>query len=126
DILSEKIEQLTEWSLKKPVIRLNNERFKHYVKTPPRNYSMIIMLTALSPQRQCAICKQAHDEFQIVAQSWRYSSAFSNKIFFAMVDFDEGSEVFQYVLGHSGMILLNEAPKITGPNGKRKGLVNVQ
>ena len=41
--------------------------------------------------------RQAHDEFQIVAQSYRYSSAFSNKVFFAMVDFDEGSEVFQYV-----------------------------
>ena len=97
DVLTEKISQLTDWSLKKPVIRLNSERFKHFVKTLPRNYSMIVMLTALSPQRQCVVCKQAHDEFQIVAQSYRYSSAFSNKVFFGMVDFDEGSDVFQYV-----------------------------
>lgn len=41
--------------------------------------------------------RQAHDEFQIVAQSYRYSSAFTNKVFFAMVDFDDGSDVFQYV-----------------------------
>ena len=41
--------------------------------------------------------RQAHDEYQIVAQSYRYSSAFSNRVFFGMVDFDEGSDVFQYV-----------------------------
>ncbi|CAF0887568.1 unnamed protein product [Didymodactylos carnosus] len=117
DILSEKIEQLTEWSMKKPVIRLNSERFKHYVKTPPRNYSVIVMLTALSPQRQCAICKQAHDEFQVVAQSWRYSSAFSNKIFFAMVDFDEGSDVFQYLKLNSAPVFIHFPPKMKPKKG---------
>lgn len=114
DVLAEKILQLTDWSLKKPVIRMNSDRFKQFVKTAPRNYSMIVMFTALAAQRQCGICKQvsfarrisrfyaflrrpAHDEYQIVAQSYRYSSAFSDKLFFAMVDFDEGSEVFQSV-----------------------------
>jgi oligosaccharyltransferase complex subunit gamma len=103
DVLSDKVHQLTEWSLKKPVIRLNTERFNHYVKTSPRNYSMIVMLTAMSPQRQCGICKQAHDEFQVVAQSYRYSNAFSNKVFFGMVDFDDGAEIFQ-------SLKLNTAP----------------
>lgn len=41
--------------------------------------------------------RQADEEYQILANSWRYSSAFTNKIFFAMVDFDEGSDVFQMV-----------------------------
>jgi len=95
DLLSEKIEQLTEWSLKKPVIRLNFEKFKHYVKSAPRNYTIVVMLTALNPNRECQICKPANDEYQIVAQSWRYSAQFSNKLFFAMVDFDEASDVFK-------------------------------
>ena len=43
------------------------------------------------------ISRQAHDEFQIVAQSYRYSSAFTNRLFFGMVDFDDGQDVFQYV-----------------------------
>lgn len=42
------------------------------------------------------VCRQANDEFTIVANSWRYSQ--TNKLFFAMVDFDEGSDVFQQVL----------------------------
>ncbi len=55
--MSEKIEQLTEWSLKKPVIKLNFDKFKHFVKSAPRNYSIVVMLTALNPQRDCQICR---------------------------------------------------------------------
>lgn len=117
DILTEKIQQLTDWSLKKPVVRLNSERFKHFVKTAPRNYSMIIMLTALAPQRQCAVCKQAHDEYQIVAQSYRYSSAFSNRVFFGMVDFDEGSDVFQYLKLNSAPVFIHFPPKMKPKKG---------
>ncbi|KAF0037614.1 hypothetical protein F2P81_010488 [Scophthalmus maximus] len=38
---------------------------------------------------------QANEEYQVLANSWRYSSAFSNKLFFTVVDYDEGADVFQ-------------------------------
>jgi hypothetical protein len=41
--------------------------------------------------------RHANDEFQIVANSFRYSQIYSNKLFFAVVDFDEGPDVFQMV-----------------------------
>lgn len=44
------------------------------------------------------LCRQADEEYQILANSWRYSSAFTNRVFFASVDFDEGSDVFQMVI----------------------------
>lgn len=91
--LGERVQQLTGMSAKRAVIRLNAERFKTLVKAAPRNYSVIVQFTALSPMRSCAICRQANEEFTIVANSWRYSSSFTNKLFFAMVDFDEGQEV---------------------------------
>ena len=59
----------------------------------------MVMFTALSATRQCAICKQAHEEYQVVANSYRYSQHYSNKLFFAMVDFDEGPDVFQVITG---------------------------
>jgi len=93
--LGEKVEQLMDMSSKRPVIKLNGNKFRDYVKASPRNYSIVVMFTALSPSRQCAICKQASDEYQLVANSYRYSQFFSNKLFFAMVDFDEGTDVFQ-------------------------------
>jgi len=101
--LEGKVEQLMDLSAKKSVIRLNGNKFKDFVKNTPRNYSMIVMFTALSSSRQCAICKQAHDEFHLVANSYRYSQFYSNKMFFSMVDFDEGPDVFQ-------MMKLNSAP----------------
>merc|ERR1712076_169432 len=88
-------EQLMDLSAKRPVIKLNGNKFRDYVKAAPRNYSIVVMFTALQASRQCAICKQASDEYQLVANSYRYSQFFSNKLFFAMVDFDEGTDVFQ-------------------------------
>ncbi|BFZ24307.1 hypothetical protein BsWGS_27346 [Bradybaena similaris] len=93
--LDSKVHQLMEWNSKKSVIRLSGDKFRQYVKTTPKNYSVVVMLTALQPQRGCSVCKQANDEFQIVANSWRYSQQYSNRLFFAMVDYDEGSDIFQ-------------------------------
>ena len=42
--------------------------------------------------------REAHDEFQIVANSWRYSNDYSSNLFFVMVDIDEGGvDAFQQV-----------------------------
>ena len=67
--LNEKVQSLVESSAKRPVLRLNGNKFREYVRNAPRNYSMIVMFTALSAQRQCAICKQASDEYHMVANS---------------------------------------------------------
>lgn len=88
---------------KKPVLKFNAQKFKDFVKQGPRNYSMIIMFTAMAPSRQCVICRHAADEYTIAANSYRYSQAYSNKLFFAMIDFDEGHDVFQ-------LLRLNTAP----------------
>ncbi|KAL7287809.1 hypothetical protein TKK_0018184 [Trichogramma kaykai] len=101
--LSERVSQLTEMSMKRPLLKFNTAKFKEFVKATPRNYSVIVMFTAMAPQRQCQICRHANEEFTIVANSYRYANLHSNKLFFALVDFDEGSEVFQ-------MMRLNTAP----------------
>ena len=41
--------------------------------------------------------REANNEFTILANSWRYSQQYSNKVFFAVVDFDEGPDVFSAV-----------------------------
>merc|ERR1719219_745819 len=101
--LADKVGQLVDLSTKRSVLRFNGNKFRDYVRNSPRNYSIVVMFTALSAQRQCAICKQASEEYQVVANSYRYSQHYSNKLFFAMVDFDEGPDVFQ-------IMKLNSAP----------------
>ncbi len=95
DSLTDKVQQLTDMTAKRSLVRLNGNKFRDFVRQSPRNYSMVVMFTALSAQRQCAICREASEEFQLVANSFRYSQQFTNKLFFAMVDFDEGPDVFQ-------------------------------
>ncbi|XP_063695506.1 tumor suppressor candidate 3 [Culicoides brevitarsis] len=114
--LSEKVQAMLDMNAKRSILRFNGQKFKDYVKTAPRNYSVIVMFTALQPARQCQICRHAHDEYQIVANSYRYSMAYSNKLFFVMVDFDEGSDVFQALRLNTAPVFMHFPAK-----GKPKG-----
>nr|XP_014346294.1 PREDICTED: tumor suppressor candidate 3 isoform X5 [Latimeria chalumnae] len=111
NLLAEKVEQLMEWSSRRSVIRMNGDKFRRFVKAPPRNYSVIVMFTALQPQRQCSVCRQANEEYQVLANSWRYSSTFSNKLFFTVVDYDEGADVFQQLNMNSAPTFMHFPPK---------------
>jgi len=117
--LGERVQQLIDLSLKKSTIRLNGEKFRSLIgsKSMPRNYSFVVMMTALSPQRQCSICRQASDEYTIVANSWRYSPQFSSKLFFGVIDYDEGSDVFQQLQLNSAPVFLyfSEKGKVKTP-----------
>lgn len=98
--LEDKVQQLTDLTTKKSIVSLNLSKFKEYVKSPPRDYSFIIMFTAMAPSRRCTICQHVYDEYLIVANSFRFSPAYNNKLFFGIVDFDEGSDIFQMVSVH--------------------------
>ncbi len=111
--LAEKISYLKEISAKKGLVRLNNYKFKDYVKWPSRNYSFVIMFTALEPHRQCTICKAVYDEFLIAAKSFQLTYGVSDRLFFGIVDFDDGSEIFQ-------SLQINTAPLIVYLPAKRK------
>ncbi|KAL8581002.1 hypothetical protein ACOMHN_048036 [Nucella lapillus] len=94
-LLDDKVKKLSEWSTKESVIRLTPDKFQDYIKAAPRNYSVVVMLTALRKERGCMICGQADEQFNLVANSWKYSKHFSNKLFFAMLDYDDNPNVFQ-------------------------------
>ena len=40
--------------------------------------------------------RAAHEEYQVVADSWRITGG-NDKVFFTMVDYDEGHDVFNSV-----------------------------
>lgn len=109
--LAERSQHLTEMYRTKPVLRFNGNKFRDYVKGNPRNYSIVVMFTALAPQRQCMICRHASDEYQIVSNSFRHSPSFSKKLYFAMVDFDEGSDVFQMLRLNTAPVFIHFPPK---------------
>uniref|UniRef100_A0A9J2PAH9 Magnesium transporter protein 1 n=1 Tax=Ascaris lumbricoides TaxID=6252 RepID=A0A9J2PAH9_ASCLU len=93
--LEEKVKNLQEWMYKRPLINMNMDRWKTYVRSSPRNYSMVVMFTALSVGVNCPVCKPAYDEFYIMANSYRYAYPELKALYFAVVDFDEAPQVFQ-------------------------------
>lgn len=103
DALADRVNELSELASKRVIVRLNADRFKYFVRTAPRNYSVVMLLTTLAVGRGCQICAPAYEEYQILAASWKYSNEVNNRLFFALVDFDEAQEVFQ-------MLNLNTAP----------------
>lgn len=105
------MQQLMEMAMKRSVLKFNGPKFKQYIKATPRNYSVIVMFTAMAPQRQCQICRHANDEFTVVANSFRYSQVYSNKLFFVSIDFDEGSDVFQLMRLNTAPVYMHFPPK---------------
>ncbi|XP_042637816.1 magnesium transporter protein 1-like [Orycteropus afer afer] len=97
-VLVEKVRQLMDWTKKSGAITMSNTTMFHrFVLEPPINYSMMVMFTVLHELRQCVMCKHAAKEFQILANSWQHCRTFSNKVFFAMVDYDTSPEAFQTI-----------------------------
>nr|XP_018897613.1 PREDICTED: tumor suppressor candidate 3-like [Bemisia tabaci] len=121
--LSERVEQLSQMSFKRSVIKFNPQKFKDFVKATPRNYSVVIMFTAIAPARQCSICRQASEEFNIVANSHRYSATFNNDLFFVVLDFDGSADVFQWMKINTAPMFIHFPPK---GKPKQKDTLDVQ
>jgi oligosaccharyltransferase complex subunit gamma len=103
--VEDKISNLQDMLYKRPIISMNTERWKNYVRSAPRNYSMIVMFTALSAGVNCPICKPAYDEFYILANSYRYGHMTDKAVYFGVVEFDDSPQIFQ-------SMNLNTAPVI--------------
>merc|ERR1719277_1379278 len=80
--LNDRVQQLLDLKARRPVIKMTSTNFLDLVRGSPRNYSVIVMFTALQAHRGCAVCNQASEEFSLVASSYRYSQFYSSKLFF--------------------------------------------
>lgn len=99
--------QTTAYTLKYKTKRINKELGKvsdyvlnldtelHDVLTEkPRNYSAMVVLTALAPEFGCQPCKDFDSEFRTLAHSFARSKS-SHPLYFGVLDFQQGREVFQ-------------------------------
>jgi len=103
--LEEKVSFLQDSIIRKPALNLNLDRWRTFVQSHPRNYSMVVMFTVLSSNMNCPICKPAYEEFIILANSYRYAYVHSKALYFAIVDYEEAPQIFS-------QLNLNTAPSI--------------
>nr|CAH8857652.1 unnamed protein product [Trichobilharzia regenti] len=111
ETLENKVRKMSELTAAQSYINLNVDQFTLLLRSQPRNYSVILLLTALSSGRNCVPCKQAFEEFQIVATSWKYSKQRDNRLFFAVADFDNAPGVFESLHQETAPAIIHVSPK---------------
>ncbi|VDM62753.1 unnamed protein product [Angiostrongylus costaricensis] len=112
--LDEKVKALQDLLFRQPAVRMNMDRWRTYVRQQPRNYSMFVMFTALSPGINCPICRPAYEEFMIMANSYRYAHSELKQVYFGVVDYEEAPQIFQSMNLNTAPILYHFGPKLMG------------
>lgn len=82
------------------LIEFNNEIYADII-TKPRDYSVMVLLTAMDPRYQCQMCKIFDPEYRLLAKSWNKKNANGGDLFFGVLDFQNGKETFNKVSSSS-------------------------
>ncbi|KAF3939367.1 hypothetical protein ABW19_dt0206850 [Dactylella cylindrospora] len=79
----------------------------------PRNYSSLILFTALDARYGCTLCREFQPEFDLLASSWNKGHPGHDGLFFGILDFGAGKATFQR-MGMSTAPVLMLYPPTTG------------
>jgi len=88
-----KYSQLAASEPKAGLITLTNDLYSEIVAAP-RNYTAVVLLTALNPKFGCVLCRELHPEYELLAKSWLGQHKDSDGLLFASLDFGAGRETF--------------------------------
>ncbi|CAM0139949.1 oligosaccharyl transferase subunit ost3/OST6 [Umbelopsis sp. WA50703] len=87
----------------KGIVKLDSNSFIKSLETP-RDYAMVVVLTAMGDKFRCAPCKEFDPEYRLVASSYHNKNT-KEDLFFGYLDFEDGQAVFQ-------QMNINSAPTI--------------
>lgn len=107
---SEKVQLLMQMCSMESIITLDSYAFKKFVHSVDRNYSMVVLFTAMEPPKSCASCGYIVRELEQVANSYRASSTFANNLFFASIDYNDGPNIFDLHEIGSDPVLIHFPP----------------
>lgn len=77
-----------------PTIELDAKAYDE-LTTPPRDYSVAILLTAIDPRYMCKLCQDFQEEWEIIGRSWQKGG--ESRVLFGTIDFDKEKSIFQRV-----------------------------
>ncbi|KAF8928848.1 oligosaccharyl transferase subunit ost3/OST6 [Podila verticillata] len=103
-LLAKKVARLSaKASANKGIINLDSSAFED-VMSKPRNYSVVVLFTAIGSEFNCVPCLNFDPEYKLVASGWS-KLADKSQLYFSVLDFKAGQEIFQKM----GM---NSAPSV--------------
>jgi oligosaccharyltransferase complex subunit gamma len=78
-------------------LKLNDAKFNK-LTAAPRDFTNLVLLTALEPRFGCAACQEFQPEWELLAKSWqRGDKAGASRAVFSTLDFVDGKSTFQSV-----------------------------
>jgi oligosaccharyltransferase complex subunit gamma len=84
-------------SLSSAPLKLDDASFEE-LTTTPRDYTAVVLLTAMPAQFGCQLCKEFQPEFDILGKSWiGGDKKGESKVVFGTLDFPDGKGTFQKV-----------------------------
>ncbi|CAK7271420.1 oligosaccharyl transferase subunit ost3/OST6 [Sporothrix epigloea] len=97
-------------------VKIEDRGFQSLVAGSPRDYSSLILLTAMDPRYGCQLCREFQPEFDLLARSWtKGDKAGESRVIFATIDFTDGRETFQSLGLQTAPVLLFY-PATAGPH----------
>ncbi|EPS37941.1 hypothetical protein H072_8343 [Dactylellina haptotyla CBS 200.50] len=94
-------------------IILNDQLFAE-VTVPPRNYTTVVLFTALDQRFGCVLCREFQPEFDLLASSWHQDHPKSDGLLIGVLDFTVGKATFQRLGMSTAPILMLFPPTTTG------------
>ncbi|CAG8547422.1 7568_t:CDS:2 [Paraglomus occultum] len=115
--LEVKVAKLNDASKKNGIVDLDSNLFDEFV-AKPRNYSFVVLLTAMDSRLNCIPCREFDPEFRLVAKTWKQIGNPVDRVYFGLLDFINGKEIFNKLKQTSAPSLWYYAPT-EGPFAKQ-------
>ena len=81
-------------------LKLDDSIYNDLTK-PHRDYSLVVLLTALEARFGCQLCKDFQPEWDIIGKSWtKGDRQGESRVLFGTLDFTDGKMTFQKVCCH--------------------------
>ena len=79
-------------------IKLDDAAYEDLTSTP-RDYSVVVLLTAIEARFGCNLCREFQPEWEIIGKSWtKGDRQGASRVLFGTLDFADGKATFQKVL----------------------------
>lgn len=84
-------------SISSATVKLDDASYEDLTRAP-RDFSVVVLLTALEARFGCQMCRDFQPEWEVVAKSWiRGDRQGVNRVLYGTLDFADGKATFQKV-----------------------------
>jgi hypothetical protein len=78
-------------------LKLDDPTYTQLTKAP-RDYSVVVLLTALGARFGCQLCQEFQPEWEVLAKSWsKGDKKGDSRLIYGTLDFEDGKNTFQSV-----------------------------